>query len=224
MLLAGDIGATKVHLALYQRVEGALKVVRDARFAAREFRALEDIVSRFVGSDKVSIACLGAPGPVSEGSSQMANLPWLIDSHKLSDDLGIEHVYLLNDLEAHGYGISKLSAGQILTLNEGDVRKDRTRALIAAGTGLGESFLTWDGRVHIPHPSEGGHVDFAPRNDDECDLLRYLRRKYGGRVSVERVVSGMGMANIYEFLRNVRGCKNLAGLRTRSRGRRIPIP
>jgi glucokinase len=205
MLLAGDIGATKMHLALYQRIEGRLQAVRNARFATKQYHALEDIISHFLRSDKISTACLGVPGPVIEGRSQMANLPWLIDSRKLSAHFGIERVYLLNDLETHGYAISKLSADQLCTLNKGDMRKDATQALIAAGTGLGETFLTWDGKVYTPHPSEGGHVDFAPRTDDELDLLRYLMRKYGGRVSIERVVSGTGISNIYEFLRNARG-------------------
>ncbi len=212
LILAGDIGGTKVLLGLYEFVDGRPTCIRDARFAAKEFHGLEDIATRFVGGDVVSVACFGAPGPKCGERLRMANLPWTLDARELAVNLGIRQVYLLNDLEAHGYGIVRLSINQVHTLNEGDTHRVGNRALIAAGTGLGESFLTWDGRAHVPHPSEGGHADFAPRNDDECDLLRYLSRKYGGRVSVERVVSGMGMANIFEFLRNARRMEEPAWL------------
>ena len=110
MVLAGDIGGTKVRLALYDLVDGRLKVVRDACFAAKEFHGLEEIVRRFVGRAEVSAACLGAPGPRSGGRLQMANLPWILDSRELAANLGIQQVYLLNDLEANGYGIARLSA------------------------------------------------------------------------------------------------------------------
>jgi glucokinase len=212
LILAGDIGGTKVLLGLYEFVDCRLKCIRDARFAAKEFHGLEEIVTRFVGGDVVSVACFGVPGPKCGEHLRMANLHWTLDARELAVNLGIRQVYLLNDLEANGYGITRLSANHVHTLNEGDTRRIGNRALIAAGTGLGESFLTLGGCVHVPHPSEGGHVDFAPRNDDECDLLRYLWRKYGGRVSVERVVSGMGMANIFDFLRNVRRMEEPAWL------------
>ena len=122
----------------------------------------------------------------------------------------IEHVFLINDLEANGYGVAELSAEQIFTLNEGDARQTGNRALIAAGTGLGEGYLVWNGHHHIPCPSEGGHADYAPRNEDEIDLLRYLKQKYNGRISFERVVSGPGLTNVYEFLREVRGMQEPA--------------
>jgi glucokinase len=205
LVLAGDIGGTRVRLALYGLTDGSLEVRRASEYAVKDYRGLEEIVRQFVGAEKVSVACLGAPGPRSRGKLRMANLPWILDGNELASTFGIQRVYLLNDLEALGYGIAKLSPDKIVTLNGGDGKPTGNRALIAAGTGLGESFLTWDGHGHVPHPSEGGHTDFAPRNDDEFDLLRCLRRKYAGRVSVERVVSGIGMANIYEFLRDVRG-------------------
>jgi glucokinase len=114
-------------------------------------------------------------------------------------------VFLINDLEANGYGIAELTSDQIHTLSDGDPGQIGNRALIAAGTGLGEGLLIWNGHMHVPYPSEGGHADFSPRNEDEIDLLRFLKQKYNGRISWERVVSGMGMTNIYEFLRDVRG-------------------
>ncbi len=205
MILAGDVGGTKVHLALYDFIDGKLKYTREERFPAKEYSGLEEIVREFLAADKVTAACFGVPGPVRNGRLRLTNLPWTLDSHELSTHLGIEHVFLINDLEANGYGIAELTSEQVFTLSEGDVSQIGNRALISAGTGLGEGILTWNGRVHIPFPSEGGHADYAPRNEDEIDLLRYLKQKYNGRISFERVVSGMGMTNIYEFLREVRG-------------------
>lgn len=212
MILAGDVGGTKVHLALYDFINGKLKYTRDERFAAKEFGGLEEIVKQFLGAEKVSAACFGVPGPVRDGRLRLTNLPWTLDSRELSTNLGIEHVFLINDLEANGYGIAELSADQIVTLSEGDASQMGNRALIAAGTGLGEGVLIWNGRIHVPYPSEGGHTDYAPRNEDEIDLLRFLKQKYSGRISFERVVSGMGLSNIYEFLRDVRGVEEPAWL------------
>ncbi len=212
MILAGDVGGTKVHLALYDFIDGKLKYTRDERFAAKEFGGLEEIVRQFLGAEKVSAACFGVPGPVRDGRLRLTNLPWTLDSRELAAHLGIEHVFLINDLEANGYGIAELSADQVYTLSEGDASQIGNRALIAAGTGLGEGILAWNGRIHVPYPSEGGHVDYAPRNEDEIDMLRFLKQKYSGRISYERVVSGMGLSNIYEFLRDVRGVEEPAWL------------
>jgi len=205
MILAGDVGGTKVHLALYDFSNGKLEYTRDLRFPAKDYSGLEAIVREFLGAEKVTAACFGVPGPVRDGRLRLTNLPWTLDSRELSSSLGIEHVFLINDLEANGYGVAELSPDQIFTLSEGDASQMGNRALIAAGTGLGEGLLIWNGRSHTPYPSEGGHGDFAPRNEDEIDLLRFLQQKYNGRISYERVVSGMGLTNIYEFLREVRG-------------------
>ena len=205
MILAGDVGGTKVHLALYDFIDGKLQYSRDQRFAAKEYSGLEEIVKEFLGAQKVTAACFGVPGPVRNGRLRLTNLPWTLDSHELSVNLGVTHVFLINDLEANGYGVSELSAEQIYTLSEGDPSQIGNRALIAAGTGLGEAMLIWNGRTHTPYPSEGGHADYAPRNEDEIDLLRFLKQKYNGRISYERVISGMGLTSVYEFLRDVRG-------------------
>ncbi len=212
MILAGDVGGTKVHLALYDFTDGKLTHSRDERFAAKEFGGLEEIVKQFLSADKVTSACFGVPGPVRNGRLRLTNLPWTLDSHELATNLGVQHVFLINDLEANGYGIAELSADQIYTLSDGDVSQIGNRALIAAGTGLGEGLLAWNGRIHVPYPSEGGHADYAPRNEDEIDLLRYLKQKYNGRISFERVVSGMGLTSVYEFLRDVRGVEEPAWL------------
>lgn len=205
MILAGDVGGTKVHLALYDFIEGKITHKREERFPAKDYTGLEAIVKEFLAGDKPTAACFGVPGPVRDGRLRLTNLPWTLDSRELSLNLDILHVFLINDLEANGYGIAELTPDQIHTLSEGDTGQIGNRALIAAGTGLGEGLLTWNGRMHVPYPSEGGHTDYAPRNEDEIDLLRFLKQKYNGRISFERVVSGMGMTNIYEFLREVRG-------------------
>ncbi len=205
MILAGDVGGTKVNLALYDFWDGSLRNTRESLYPAREYSGLEAIVREFLGADVPTAACFGVPGPVRDGRLRLTNLPWTLDSRELSKSLKIEHVFLINDLQANGYGIAELKADQVYTLSEGDARQIGNRALISAGTGLGESFMIWDGRHYVPYPSEGGHSDFAPRNEDEIDLLRFLKQKYGGRISFERVVSGQGISNVYEFLRDVRG-------------------
>ncbi len=205
MILAGDVGGTKVHLALYDFKEGKLDYSRDERYAAKDFAGLEEIVKLFLSGAKVDAACFGVPGPVRNGRLRLTNLPWTLDSRELAANLGIMHVFLINDLEANGYGVAELAPDQIYTLAEGDASQVGNRALIAAGTGLGQGLLIWNGHSHVPFPSEGGHSDYAPRNEDEIDLLRFLKQKYDGRISFERVVSGMGLTNVYDFLREVRG-------------------
>ena len=205
MILAGDVGGTKVHLALYDFTDGNLKHTTDKQYPARNYSGLEEIVKEFLGTNKVTAACFGVPGPVRAGRLRLTNLPWTLDSAELCESLGIRHVFLINDLEANGYGVAELSQEQIYSLSEGDAGQIGNRALIAAGTGLGEGLLAWNGRMHVPYPSEGGHTDFAPRTEEEIELLRFLKRKYNGRVSYERVVSGMGITNVYEFLRDDHG-------------------
>jgi glucokinase len=218
MILAGDVGGTKVHLALFDFTEGDLKHLRDQVFPAKQYAGLEEIVREFVAvSEKVTSACFGVPGPVRDGRLRLTNLPWTLDSRELARDLSIDYVFLINDLQANGYGIAELGADQVYTLSEGDTLQVGNRGLISAGTGLGEAFLIWDGRDYVPYPSEGGHSDFAPRNEDEIDLLRFLRQKYNGRISFERVVSGQGLTNIYEFLRDGRGLEEPAWLAERMR-------
>jgi len=215
MILAGDVGGTKVNLALYDFKDGKLGCTRDKQFPAKEYSGLEEIVKKFLGTEKVTAACFGVPGPVRDGRLRLTNLPWTLDSRALAAGLAIDHVFLINDLEANGYGVAELSADQIYTLNEGDSSQVGNRALLAAGTGLGEGYLVWNGHSHIPYPSEGGHADYAPRNEDEIDMLRFLKQKYNGRISFERVVSGQGLTNVYEFLREVRGMEEPAWLAAR---------
>jgi glucokinase len=218
MILAGDVGGTKVHLALYGFEHGQLVHVRDERYAAHEFQGLEEIVRRFLddsGRPEITAACFGVPGPVRGGRLKLTNLPWVIDSRELGTNLKITHLFLLNDLEANGYGIAELRPDQLFTLNQGDAAMVGHRALVSAGTGLGEGVLVWNGKTHMPMASEGGHCDFAARTLLEIELLEWLMKKLGGRVSFERVVSGPGLTSIYTFLRDAKQMEEPAWLRER---------
>ncbi len=218
MILAGDVGGTKVHLALYEFNQGRLSHARDEKFPAREFKGLEEIVAKFLaqcGRPEVTAACFGVPGPVRGGKLKLTNLPWVLDSNELACQLQIQHLFLINDLEANGYGIPELAPDQVYELSAGDPGIVGNRGLVSAGTGLGEAILVWNGKMHIPMASEGGHGDFAARNETEIELLRYLQQTLKGRVSLERVVSGIGLANVYKFLRDVKGLEEPAWLKER---------
>jgi len=221
MILAGDVGGTKVHLALYGFEHGQLVHVRDERFPAHEYSGLEQIARRFLaesGNPEITAACFGVPGPVRGGRLKLTNLPWVLDTHELSAALNIHNLFLINDLEANGYGIPELKPEQIFTLNEGDPAAVGHCALVSAGTGLGEAALVWNGKTHVPLASEGGHCDFAARNELEIELLEWLMRRFNGRVSFERVVSGPGLTNIYTFLRDEKHMEEPAWLREQMAG------
>jgi glucokinase len=212
MILAGDVGGTKIHLALYNFEAGQLRSIRDQKFPAHEFSSLDDVVDHFLSGDgdtpaaqraDITAACFGVPGPVRNGRLKLTNLPWILDCRELSKTLSVQHIFLINDLEANGYGIPELTPENIFTLHAGDDPAIGNRGLIAAGTGLGQALLIWDGKQHRPIASEGGHCDFAARSAREVALLEYLHDKFNGRVSWERVVSGLGIKNVYEFLRDV---------------------
>jgi len=224
MILAGDVGGTKVHLALYNFTGGKLTPVRDKKIPAAQYKCLDDVVKEFLpdATEKaqVAAACFGCPGPVRDARLKLTNLPWTLDARDLQRSLGIEHIFLINDLEANGYGIPELAEDKIFTLHKGDAASVGHRGLVSAGTGLGECLLIWDtkSRRHLPIPSEGGHCDFAARNEREERLLNYLRTTLKGRVSFERVVSGLGIKNVYAFLRDIEKMEEPAWLRDRMAG------
>jgi glucokinase len=204
MILAGDIGGTKTVLALYRDVSGRLEPIREEVFKSREFPQFEQVLTRFLekkASEQVTTICLGVAGAVKDGQSKTTNLPWLLDEQKLSKEFNVKKVRLLNDLEAAAYGMLFLGEDEMAVLNrgKGSERKGNI-AVIAAGTGLGEALLYWNGREYLPVASEGGHSDFAPQSDQEIELLRFLRSEFG-HVSYERILSGPGVFNIYRFLR-----------------------
>ena len=222
MILAGDVGGTKVHLALYNFADGKLVQLREEKFPANEYACLDDVVKAFLAKgdqakDEIVASCFGCPGPVRDGRLKLTNLPWTLDARDLQRNLGVEHIFLINDLEANGFGVPELTSDKIHTLHEGDAAAVGHRGLVSAGTGLGECLLIWDGKLrrHTPIPSEGGHTDFAPRDDRDIALLQYLRKALNGRVSFERVVSGIGIKNVYAFLRDEVGMEEPDWLRDR---------
>jgi glucokinase len=205
VILAGDIGGTKTVLSLVTVVGDELRTVREASFPSREHATFESILDGFLRDGEradVEVACFGVAGPVTAGRARTTNLPWLLEEHALERHLDCR-VKLLNDLEAAAYGMLSLGPAEQLVLNEGDPeRRPGNCAVIAAGTGLGEAFLYWDGEHHHPIASEGGHASFAPNGEQEIALLRHLNATFGGHVSFERVLSGRGLVNVYEFLRD----------------------
>ncbi len=203
MILAGDIGGTNTRLALFQTRDPILRPTVERTYRSREHRGLREIVSIFVAEHPCVIehASFGIAGPVIDGRVKTSNLPWVIDARDLAQELGLESTGLLNDLEANAYGVAVLGADDFAVLNAGALHATGNAAVISAGTGLGEAGLYWDGKRHRPFAAEGGHAEFAPRNETEIDLLRYLLRFYQ-HVSYERVLSGPGLENIYAFLRD----------------------
>jgi glucokinase len=203
MILAGDIGGTSARLGLFAVRDERLVPIAERKYPSQEYAGLNEIASAFAGGcgHKVRAACFGIAGPVQNGRVVTPNLPWVVDSHSLSRDLGLASVKLINDLEANAYGIAALEPADFVTLNEGAPGAAGNAAVISVGTGLGEAGVFWDGRQHRPFACEGGHVDFAPRDELEVELLLWLRARYG-RVSYERVLSGPGLLILYEFLRD----------------------
>ncbi len=205
-ILAGDIGGTKTVLSLYDGSEADLRQVREETFPSQEHDSLDEILLEFLKKETgpaPRAICLGVAGAVIEGKSNITNLPWELDERDLARVTGVSRVKLLNDLEAAARGMLHLEGDELSVLNRGaGPAQQGNIAVIAAGTGLGEAILYWDGEQHQVMASEGGHADFAPRTDEEIELLKYLRKKYGGHVSYERVLSGPGFFNIYSFLRD----------------------
>ena len=205
MILAGDIGATHSRVAAFNSEGNKLPLVVEKIYESPEHTGLAEIVADFVRSEGIPVhsACFAVAGPVRHGKSKISNLPWTIDSRELAKQLKLQTVGLLNDLEAYAYGMDALESKDFVTLQEGGEDAEGNTAVISAGTGLGQAGLVWDGFRHVPFASEGGHSDFAPHNEIEIELLRYLLKKHG-RVSYERVLSGPGVKNIYEFLRDTK--------------------
>jgi|YelNatPaOPRAMG01_1025707.scaffolds.fasta_scaffold00499_11 glucokinase len=217
LILAGDVGGTKTHLGLYRANGEALSVVRDRLYRTADFKNLSEACADFLSrlGEPVKAACFGVPGPVIEGEAHATNVPWLMREAELSRELGATPVRLINDLAATAYGVIHLDQSEFAVLQRGRYRVHGANiAVIAAGTGLGEAALVFeDGRFHAV-PSEGGHADFAPRSDEQLALYRFLRAEFG-HVSVERVLSGPGLFNIYRFLRQSRDAPEPEWLQSR---------
>jgi glucokinase len=206
MILAGEIGATRTRLAAYESDSSStLNKVVEKIYMSQQEPGLADIISNFVKTEGIPVhsACFGAAGPVRGGNCKISNLAWTIDSFDLATLLKLKSVGLINDLEAFAYGIDGLESKDFVTLSAGTEDAVGNRAVISARTGLGVAGLYWDGFRHHPFACEGGHSSFAPSNEIEIELLQYLHQKYG-RVSCERVLSGPGIKNIYDFLRDTK--------------------
>lgn len=203
MILAGDIGGTKTILVLFRVKGDQLIQVLQEIFSSQAFAGLEEVIQKFLlkSEGPIESACFGVAGPVIKGRCETTNLPWIVDAEQIGKQFGIPQVVLLNDLEAMAYGTIGLTEKEFYILNTGNIDLHGNRAVIAAGTGLGEAILFWDGRGFRASASEGGHTDFAPRNSIEIRLLEYLLKSFD-RVSYERVLSGQGLFNIYRFLRD----------------------
>ena len=202
LFLAGDIGGTKTALAIFSTETGPRRPLARATFPSADYASLEAIVQAFMAGQaaKIAWASIDVAGPVIEGRVQVTNLPWVVDAHSLSQVLGAP-VHLLNDLESIALAIPFLEPADLETLNAGEPEPHKPLAVVAPGTGLGEAFLLWDGMRYRPHASEGGHTDFGPTNPAQLELLSYLLPRFG-HVSYERVCAGIGLPNIYAYLKD----------------------
>jgi glucokinase len=202
VILAGDIGGTKTVLSLLTRdSNGSLTCLQEQSYPSQQFAEFDAILTAFLPTDvTITSACFGVAGPVVNQRCQTTNLPWLLDADALKIKLDTVKVKLLNDLEAMALGMLYLPKNDLIELNPHAEIQQGNIAVIAAGTGLGEAILYWDGNKHYPMATEGGHSDFAAQNAQQDLLLAYLRKIYPEHVSYERVISGIGFSHLYDFL------------------------
>jgi glucokinase len=205
MLLAGDIGGTKTLLALFTPEAGPRHPVSEAEFHSASYPDLETIVREFLAPRRLTaeFACFDVAGPVVGGHAHLTNLPWAVSETSLATNLGLRQAWLLNDLKAIAHAVPHLEPAELHGINGGEPDPRGSIAVVAPGTGLGEAFLVWGEKALIACSSEGGHASFAPNDEQQAELRRYLAKRYG-HVSCERVCSGPGIANIYDFLRDAR--------------------
>jgi glucokinase len=203
MILAGDIGGTNARLAYFQPQNGHLSLVSERVYPSREHSEFGEIVNQFVEDSgaRPEAACFGIAGPVRNGRVDATNLPWVIEQSRLAKQIQLPATLLINDLEASAWGIGALVPSDLVALNKVSGPSIGNQAVVAPGTGLGEAGLFWDGTRHNVFACEGGHTDFAPQNDLQIELLRFLQKRFG-HVSYERILSGPGLVNVYEFLRD----------------------
>jgi glucokinase len=205
MLLAGDIGGTKTLLGLYEPGRGARQPIVETEFHSADYPGLEGMVREFLkqASQTVDYACFDVAGPVIRGQAHLTHLPWSLAEEPLARDLGLKRVTLLNDLKAIAYAVPRLQAGELHTIHTGNRDPHGAMAVIAPGTGLGQAYLAWSGTEYIACSSGGGHADFAPADEMQGELWRYVFRQHG-HVPCEHVCSGLGIPVIYDFLRDTR--------------------
>ncbi|THU38016.1 glucokinase [Niastella caeni] len=214
-VLAGDIGGTKTNLAFYEATETGLNMLHIGKYPSAEYASSEAIMQQFLSDNKCPAPdriCLGVAGPVLDGKVNLTNLSWDIDITEVKSAMGVDAVFLLNDLESMAYGLAGLTEQDLITLHTGDEKSTGNMAIIAPGTGLGEAGIYWNGTNHFPFPTEGGHADFSPRTDLDYALLKFLQNEYGV-VSWEKVVAGPAIVDIYRFLRDVKKMEEPAWLK-----------
>jgi glucokinase len=206
MILAGDIGGTNVRLAVCERDGDGIRIIAEESRPSRSLATFEDGLAAFLAAQRrapLHAACFGVAGAVIDGRCHTTNLPWVLEETALSKTLNGAPVRLLNDVVVTAYGMLHVPASDLVALHPKAVPQRRGNiAVVAVGTGLGEGILYWDGAAYHPLASEGGHSDFAPRTEQEIEVLRYLCAQLGGHVSYERVLSGPGLSNLYDFLRD----------------------
>ena len=205
-LIGGDIGGTKILLQAAEPEDGGVKVLYERRYASREYASFSDVLADFLkqpqllepGRNPVA-ACFAVAGPITEQGASLTNLPWLMKTAELASTFSIPLVKLINDFAAVAMSVEVLPERDLITLQAGKPIVGETRVALGAGTGMGGAWLSWQGDGYTALPSEAGHMDFAPADELQDRLLRYLRAKFG-HVSVERVLSGPGLTNIFNFL------------------------
>lgn len=224
-VLAGDIGGTKTHLAVFSPASGPWLPLAEAVFSSRDYPGLEPMISEFLSSAGVAVdrASLGVAGPVFDGKARITNLPWVLDEAELVNNLGFSSVKLLNDLLALACAVPLLKGEDLYTLNRGRPDPEGSKAVLAPGTGLGMSYLTWSRSGYRAYPSEGGHADFAPADSTQAGLLAYMAERYG-HVSWEHVCSGIGLMNIYTYLKESGLVEEPAWLAERLALAKDPVP
>jgi len=201
LILAGDVGGTKTRLGLFRVSRNKSRLLTSESFRSNAYNGLEEIIKAFLQSrERISAASFGVAGPVINGIAVATNLPWTISEQSLKKVLSLNRLSLINDLVANAYGIEVMQKKDFVVLNTGK-NVSGNRAILSAGTGLGAAIMFWDGKQHIPSASEGGHVEFGPKNRLELDLLKYLFEQFG-HVSYERILSGDGLIHIYQFLKD----------------------
>ncbi|MEL6923705.1 MAG: glucokinase [Bacteroidota bacterium] len=199
-VLAVDIGGTKAHLALYHFRHGEVEILRDQRFPSQEYATFQEILEDFEWDQpRPDSICIAFAGPILNGRAQATNLPWALDVEQMRQELDFYNIHLINDLESNAYGLAGLGEDDIVTIQKGNPELKGNAGIIAPGTGLGEAGMYWDGKKLHPFAAEGGHSSFGPRDEVDDAIMKHLRFAHG-HVSWERLVSGMGIWNIYQFL------------------------
>lgn len=213
IVLAGDLGGTKMNLALYEVQGNSMKVITAQQYHPKDYASLDDIIKTFLATlpQKPESICIGVAGPVINNTAEIVNLSWMADGAEIKAFTGLTEVLLINDLEATAYGLACLEDSDMIVIQQGKFIAGNI-AIVAPGTGLGEAGLYWDGKVYHPFATEGGHADFTPRTDTDIALLKFLQQSHNNAVSCEHLISGPGIFNIYTFLRDVQKMEEPAAL------------